>query len=76
MIHNYQNTKYREQRKDIKSCRRKTQSHINRQANYNNTQFLNRVDESQKDMDQCSTSSEKPSMPAQTTIDNNTINNN
>ena len=72
--HNNQNTKCSEQRKNMKSCKGKEPSNIQRKTYQNYTKLLNRDYESQKSLVRGYADSKKTQMPVQATIISKTFN--
>jgi hypothetical protein len=72
--HNNQNTKYAEQRKNIKGCKGKRPSNIKRQTYQNYTKLLNRDSKNQKVLGRCHTKCKRTRMSVQATITSKIIN--
>lgn len=70
--YNNQNTKLREQRNYIKSCKGKGPRNMGRYSHYNNTELLSRKSESQKILERCLKNPETTDT-AQTTMYSPTI---
>ena len=71
--HNNQNIKCTEQRKNIKTCKRKRPSTIQRQIYQNYTRLLNRDPKSQKSLDRYHPVPLRTQIPAQNTIPSKTL---